>query len=187
MQLLEVGAVDSWGLDRVDDRVGLDNSYAAPSLTNQGAGVHVFVADTGIRTTHQDFGNRALPTLEVLSSTVKECDPDDTDCAFDRNGHGSHCAGTVGGTRYGVAKAATLHAVKVLADSGGGSFSWIIKAIEWVVEKGQKPAVMSMSLGGFGSMSSVNRAIDAAVEAGVVVVVAAGNDGETSHPDACDY
>merc|ERR1719414_2265591 len=103
------GSTASWGLDRIDEEGGMDNSYS-PSGT--GAGVHVYVADTGIRTTHQDFGGRAIPTLEALSSTVKECSASDTSCAFDKQGHGTHCAGTVGGSKYGVAKNCILHAVK---------------------------------------------------------------------------
>merc|ERR1719210_2449909 len=118
------GSTASWGLDRIDEEVGMDNSYS-PSGT--GAGVHVYVADTGIRTTHQDFGGRAIPTLEALGAGPVECDPTDTHCAYDRGGHGTHCAGTIGGSTYGVAKEATLHAVKVLRDDGLGTFSWLVQ------------------------------------------------------------
>merc|ERR1711892_222729 len=100
MSLLQSSGVDSWGLDRIDDQAGLDGSYN-PSTKTQGAGAHVYIADTGIRTTHQDFQGRAVPFIEVtLSSTVKECKGDVT-CAYDRQGHGTHCAGTVGGNRFG--------------------------------------------------------------------------------------
>jgi hypothetical protein len=176
----------SWGLDRIDDRAGLDGSYDV--ATDGGRGVHVYVADTGIRTTHDDFAgadgvSRAIPTLEVLGAGVVECDPADVNCARDRDGHGTHCAGTIAGTRHGVAKGVTVHAVKVLGDDGSGSFSWFVEALDWVVANGQKPAVFSASLGGPGSIGFVSAAIQSATDAGVIVVVAAGNEND----DACSY
>ena len=143
----------SWGLDRVDDRQGLDNSYEAPA--NGGQGVHVYVADTGIRTTHGDFfdasgAGRAVPTLQALDKGLEVCSPSDTKCAEDLNGHGTHCAGTIGGSQYGIAKGATLHAVKVLSDSGSGSWMNFLLALDWVATEGQRPAVFSASLGGPG-------------------------------------
>merc|ERR1711937_606060 len=104
-------------------------------------------------------------------------------CARDAQGHGTHCAGTIGGAQYGVAKGATIHAVKVLSDSGSGSFSWFVEALDWVVTKGQRPAVFSASLGGSRNIGFVETAIDRATAAGVVVVVAAGND----NMDACSF
>merc|ERR1719269_364642 len=86
-------------------------------------------------------------------------------------------------TKYGVAKGVTLHAVKVLGDDGSGSYSWFVQALDWVATKGQRPAVFSASLGGPGQHQFVASAIKAATEAGVVVVVAAGN----SKRDACDF
>jgi len=176
----------SWGLDRIDDRAGLDGSYDV--ATDGGRGVHVYVADTGIRTTHDDFAgadgvSRAIPTLEVLGAGVVECDPADVNCARDRDGHGTHCAGTIAGTRHGVAKGVTVHAVKVLGDDGSGSFSWFVEALDWVVANGQRPAVFSASLGGPGSIGFVSAAIQSATDAGVIVVVAAGNEND----DACSY
>merc|ERR1711904_626135 len=170
----------SWGLDRIDDRSGLDNSY--DGAANGGNGVHVYVADTGIRTSHTEFGTRAIPTLEVVGNGVVECDGD-ANCARDVQGHGTHCAGTIGGAHYGVAKGATIHAVKVLSDSGYGSFSWFVEALDWVVTNGQRPAVFSASLGGPGSIGFVSAAIQSATDAGVIVVVAAGNEND----DACSY
>jgi len=175
-----------WGLDRIDDRSGLDNSYQ--SSPNGGKGVHVYVLDTGIRTTHDEFKapngtSRAVPTLEVLGNGVIECKNLDTSCAADKQGHGTHCAGTIGGANYGVAKGASLHAVKVLSDSGSGQWSWFIEALDWVATHGQRPAVVSASLGGGGRIVSVEVAVKAAVAAGVTVVVAAGN----SNADACGY
>merc|ERR1719387_1927253 len=178
---LAPSSVLSWGLDRIDDRSGLDNSYDGPA--DGGNDVHVYVADTGIRTSHGDFGSRAVPTIEVVGNGVVECSADDVNCARDRQGHGTHCAGTIGGTEYGVAKGATIHAVKVLSDSGRGSFSWFVEALDWVVTNGQRPAVFSASLGGQGNIGFVETAIDRTTAAGVVVVVAAGND----NMDACGF
>jgi len=148
-----------------------------------GYGVHVYVLDTGVRTTHQDFGGRAVPTLETYQNYVRPCSANDRSCAYDRQGHGTHCAGTVGGNYAGVAPQASLHAVKALGDNGEGVVSNIISAINWVVTNGRQPAVLSMSLGGQGRVRSYQSAIDTAVTKGLAVVVAAGNDND----DACQY
>jgi len=162
----------SWGLDRIDDADGLDNSYDNGA---GGAGVHVYVLDTGIFVGHSDFGGRAIPTLDTTVNPDQVCSESDNTCASDGNGHGTHCAGTIGGASYGVAKQAKLHAVKVLTDQGGGSFTYFNDAIDWVATKGQTPAIISASLGGSGILTAVKVAIDTATSAGVVVVVAAGN------------
>jgi hypothetical protein len=171
-----------WGLDRIDDRTKRDNDYSPP---NTGKNVHVFVADTGIRITHKDFGGRAVATLDAITNgNPKVCKSTDKNCANDKQGHGTHCAGTIGGNQYGVAKDATLHAVKVLSDSGSGSFSWFIKALDWVEQAGHlRPAIFSASLGGFGTHQSVRQAIDDVTKKGVLVVVAAGNE----NTNACKY
>merc|ERR1712217_1016358 len=113
----------------------------------------------------------------------------DANCAVDRNGHGTHCAGTIAGKTVGVAKQAIVHAVKVLGDNGSGSNRGIVQAIDFVTTQGQRPAVISMSLGCGSPCQSRSEAIaiQAAVRAGVTVVVAAGNNGNTNRPDACDY
>merc|ERR1711972_1272145 len=139
--------------------------------------------DTGIRTTHNDFGGRAIPTLEVLSSNSLTLCQGSTTCAVDVQGHGTHCAGSAAGTTYGVAPGAKVHAVKVLNDQGYGSTSWTVAAIDWVIRSGERPAVVSMSLGGPGTSRADKIAIDKATNAGVVVVVAAGNEND----DACGY
>lgn len=174
----------SYGLDRVDERdLPLDNGYEPRGDFKAGEGVHVYVLDTGIRTTHADFGGRAVPTLETFGRRVKECTSSDTSCAIDRNGHGTHCAGTVAGTKYGVAKKAKVHALKVLSDQGGGSTTTIVRAMDWLASKAEKPAVASMSLGGPGKSPTEEGAIDRLTQSGITVVVAAGNERD----DACDY
>merc|ERR1719245_556640 len=111
------GMTKSWGLDKI----------GVPGRSATGSGVHVYVLDTGIRTTHKDFGGRAVPTLDLSTGGPPfPCSPGDTSCARDVHGHGTHCAGTVGGSEYGVANESTLHAVKVLRDTGSGQTSWII-------------------------------------------------------------
>lgn len=172
----------SWGLDRIDDREGLDGSYDIG--INGGQDVHVYVADTGILTTHEEFQGRARPAMEILDSgEIVECHKNDHKCAQDVNGHGTHAAGTVGGRTYGVAKAATLHSIKILSDAGKGKMSYLIQALDWVVANGQRPAIFMASLECPGNPPSVVKAIEAAVAAGVTVIVAAGNFGR----DACGY
>jgi len=173
--LLQAGNVNSWGLDRIDARSGLDNSYTPPA--GAGQGVHVYVLDTGIRTTHNDFGGRAIPTLEILGNGVKEC-KGSTGCARDGHGHGTHCAGTVGGSKFGVAKKATLHAVKVLTDNNGGQWSWFASALDWIVRNGEEPAVVSASIKGRGTFQFLKTAVEGAVNHGITVVVCAGNEND---------
>lgn len=169
----EISAVSaSWGLDAIK----------LPKALATGKGVHVYVQDTGIRATHQDFGGRVVPTIDLTGSSLRECEGDLT-CALDRQGHGTHCAGTVGGETFGVAPDVSLHSVKTLSDFGSGARSWQYSALDWITAKGQRPAVVSMSLGGMGRDEAYPRVVDAAVAAGVVVVVAAGN----SRTDACQF
>jgi len=162
----------SWGLDRV----------GAPQRGSEGAGVHVYILDTGIRASHQDFTGRVVPTLDLTNNNVEECNGVPT-CADDKQGHGTHCAGTAAGATYGVAPQATLHSVKVLSDSGSGSWSWSYDSLDWLATKGARPAVASMSLGGQGTQSAMRVAVETAVNAGVTVVVAGGN----SNGDSCGF
>merc|ERR1719282_2057830 len=118
----------------------------------------------------------------MTSGSLKVCGSD-TSCALDRQGHGTHCAGTAGGSRFGVASTAAVHAVKTLSDRGSGARSWQMAAIDWVTANGERPAVISMSLGGSGADPSYTRAIGAATDNGVTVVVAGGN----SNADACNF
>jgi serine protease len=181
---LEDGANTPWGLDRIDDLAGTDGSYVLPTGSKQGQGAHVYVADTGVHVRHQDFEGRAQPSIESLGcGAPKECSATDYNCAADRHGHGTHCAGTVGGKIYGVAKRTALYGVKVLSDRGSGSFCGIMKSVDWVAQKGKKPAVWSASLGGPGRSMSAETAFAKALKAGVTISVAAGN----SRSDACNF
>jgi subtilisin family serine protease len=158
------------------DRVG------ASSASRTGKGVHAYVLDTGVRTSHSDFGGRAISTLDMTSGELVECGGA-SDCARDNQGHGSHCAGSVAGKTYGVAPGASIHGVKTLGDVESGPWSWDINAMDWVATKGERPALISMSLGGGGQVKSLAEAVDATVDAGVTVVVAGGNDND----DACGF
>lgn len=122
-------SVPPWGLDRIDERNRDSKTSYTPS-PKSGSGVHVYVLDTGVRTTHSQFGGRAIPTLESYNSVRKVCSPKDTKCAADVHGHGTHCAGTVAGKDYGVAPNDTIHAVAVLSPRGSGSTSGIVFAID---------------------------------------------------------
>jgi len=143
----------------------------------------VYVLDTGIRTTHNDFSGRAIPTLISLDDKMTVCDANDAKCALDKNGHGTHCAGTVGGKTYGVAQEVTLHAVQVLNEEGSGKSASIFAALDWVIVNSIRPAVMSMSLGMKWRSPVYEAAIEKATKSGVTVVVAAGN----SNDNACKY
>jgi hypothetical protein len=172
-----------WGLDRITNRRThtLDGIYNAPQ--DGGAGVHVYVMDTGIRTTHEQFEGRAVPTLESLRGKLTVCRKGDTECSADRQGHGTHCAGVVGGRDTGVAKSSIMHAVKVLGDDGVGDLMNIVEAMDWVLSDGERPAIVSASLGGPGAPGALGRMIEEATDQGVTVVVAAGNEND----DACKY
>merc|ERR1711879_384170 len=119
---------------------------------------------------------------DVSSGSLVPCNGN-ANCASDRQGHGTHCAGTAGGTRYGVAPGAQVRSVKVLSDQGSGSWSWSYEALDWLATTSVRPAIASMSLGGSGVISGMRDAVNAAVNAGVTVVVAAGNDNS----DACGF
>ena len=162
-----------WGLDRIDQRgAALDGTYG---YDTGGAGVTAYIIDTGIRSTHVDFGGRVRSGFNAVSGLTGT-----EDC----HGHGTHVAGTVAGTTYGVAKAADLVAVRVLDCAGRGWMSDVVVGLNWVMtdHAAGVPAVVNMSIGGSYSQS-VNTAVSAAVADGITVVVAAGNNSE----DACDY
>jgi aqualysin 1 len=158
----------TWGIDRIDQRaLPLSGTY---TYNNTGAGVNAYIIDTGMNLTHGEFGSRSASGFDAV----------DGGSADDCNGHGTHVAGTVGGTTYGVAKGARLIAVRVLDCAGHGSWSGVIAGMDWVANNHVKPAVANMSLGGSKS-TSINDAVARMTAAGVTVVVAAGNE----RTDAC--
>jgi len=159
----------TWGLDRVDARSGTDGDY---NYTATGAGVNAYIIDTGILPTHNDFGSRASTFYDAFN---------DGQNGVDCDGHGTHVAGTVGGSEYGVAKDVTLYGVRVLDCSGGGTLSSVTNGADYVAQNHTKPAVANMSLGG-GASSTIDNAVQGMINAGVTTVVAAGN----SDTDACN-
>jgi subtilisin family serine protease len=167
----------TWGIDRIDQRaLPLSGTF---TYNSTGGGVRAYIIDTGIRFDHSEFGGRAVSGFDsVDGGTADDC-----------NGHGTHVAGTVGGTTYGVAKGVTLVAVRVLNCSGSGTWSGVIAGIDFVTgaHAAGTPAVANMSLGG-GANTSVDNAVKNMIADGVATAVAAGNGNQGGRAqDACKY
>jgi len=163
----------SWGLDRIDQTaLPLNSTFTA---TAKGVGVDAYIVDTGIYSTHSEFTGRLASgfTAIVDGNGTNDC-----------NGHGTHVAGTTAGTTYGIAKSATLIPVRVLSCTGSGSTSGVIAGLDWIVANhvAGKPAVANLSLGG-GASTALDTAVQNVINDGVVMAVAAGNDGL----NACNY
>jgi subtilisin family serine protease len=157
-----------WGLNRIDQRnLPLNATYV---YNWTGAGVRAYIIDTGILTTHTQFGGRASNVFDAFGGNGADC-----------NGHGTHVAGTVGGSTYGVAKSALLRGVRVLDCNGSGSNSGVIAGVDWVRVNHIAPAVANMSLGG-GVSTALDTAVNNLSNAGVTIAVAAGN----SNANACN-
>ncbi|GAA3463490.1 S8 family peptidase [Saccharothrix longispora] len=162
----------SWGLDRIDQNdLPLNSAFNYRMFSNS---VRAYVIDTGIRTTHSTFGGRASWGYDAV-------DGSNTDC----NGHGTHVAGTVGGSQYGVAKYVRLVAVRVLGCTGSGTFAQVISGVEWVTANAVKPAIANMSLGALASAATapLETAVRNSIASGVTYTIASGN----SDDDACRY
>lgn len=152
-----------WHLDRLDQRNRpLNGNYIYEAT---GAGVNVYVMDSGIRTSHNEFGGRAKIGFDATGGNGQDC-----------NGHGTHVAGIVGGSTYGVAKGANLYAVRVLDCEGTGTLSGVLSGIDWVSKNHQKPAVANVSLEVLDS-TALDEAVRNSIAAGVTYTVAAGNSG----------
>lgn len=173
-QIVSINATQNnatWGLDRIDQRnLPLSGSY---TYNTTASNVNAYIIDTGILGSHSEFSGRFMGGYDFVDN-----DSNPNDC----NGHGTHVAGTVGGSTYGVAKGVKLYGLKVLGCNGSGTNSGVIAGIDWVANNHVKPAVANMSLGG-GASSTTDNAVANLVASGVTVAVAAGNDNS----NACNY
>ncbi|KID29805.1 S8 family peptidase [Prauserella rugosa] len=154
----------SWGLDRIDQaELPLDDSYTYSTTADN---VTAYIIDTGVDASHEDFGDRVQPGQDFV---------DGGGDGDDQQGHGTHVAGTVAGSEYGVAKGASIVPVRVLDANGSGTTEGVISGVDWVAQNAEGPAVANMSLGGTADQA-LDTAVEGAIEAGVTFVAAAGNE-----------
>lgn len=185
-----LSAPASWGLDRIDNPGSLDCRSQDLDKSTHGEGAIIWILDTGVRVTHDEFEGRAMAAIDFsLGEDLVECfKSNDERCGIDYNGHGTHCAGTAAGKTFGVANKASIVSAKVLDDDKSGGISRFIQAFDYIIDDfaardKRNATIISMSVGGKGSSPSLAEAVDRAVDAGLVVVVSAGNDAE----DACAW
>jgi serine protease len=172
--IVEISATQSgatWGIDRSDQRdLPLNGTYVYNTTASN---VNTYIVDTGVLGSHSEFSGRMIGGYTAIS---------DGNGTNDCNGHGTHVAGTVAGTTYGIAKGAKISPIRVLGCNGSGTNSGVIAGMDWVAANHIKPAVANMSLGG-GASTATDDAVARMTNAGVTVVVAAGNDNS----NACNY
>merc|ERR1719330_190299 len=161
-----------WSADSVEQSVpwGLV-AIGVPNARTTGRGVNVYVLDSGIRASHQEFGGRAIPTADGSWLPPAICNPGEEWCAKDWRGHGTHVAGTVAGSSFGVAPAATIRAI-----NRGDSMAHAYACIDWIALNRVRPAVLTMSCGTQSNDQAAVAAVDAAIAASITVTVSAGND-----------
>jgi len=157
-----------WGVERVRAR---ESRFT-------GRGVHAYILDSGVRTTHEDFGGRAIPTTDFAGGRLRVCDPTDRNCARDGRGHGTHCAGSAGASTYGVAPECLVRAM-----DRGRTLSDAYSSMDWLTQNAEFPAVVSMSFGVQGVQQSGAAAVRRLADAGITSVVASGN----SNRDTCGF
>jgi subtilisin family serine protease len=176
MRINDTQSDATWGIDRVDQRnLPLNKTY---TYNTTASNVTAYIIDTGIRTSHSEFGGRASVGTDTVGGGQNG-----QDC----NGHGTHVAGTVGGKTYGVAKGVKLVAVRVLDCNGSGTTAGVVAGIDWVTAHAVKPAVANMSLGG-GVDATLDNAVKKSIASGVSYSVAAGNGNFLGLPaNACNY